>query len=71
MLAEYGCRYVIIGHSERRHVYGESDALCAAKYAAVRAAGLSPIYCVGETLAERESGATRAVVERQLRAVEE
>ncbi|MDH3452166.1 MAG: triose-phosphate isomerase [Gammaproteobacteria bacterium] len=71
MLAEYGCRYAIVGHSERRHVYGESDALTAAKYAAVQAAGLTPIYCVGETLEERESGATEAVVARQLRAVQE
>lgn len=71
MLAEYGCRFVIVGHSERRHVYSESDALTAAKYAAVQAAGLTPIYCVGETLAERESGATEAVVARQLRAVQE
>ncbi|MDH3713395.1 MAG: triose-phosphate isomerase [Gammaproteobacteria bacterium] len=69
MLAEYGCRYVIIGHSERRHVYGESDTLTAAKYAAVQAAGLTPIYCVGETLEERESGTTQSVVARQLRAV--
>jgi triosephosphate isomerase len=69
MLAEYGCRYVIIGHSERRHVYGESDALTAAKYAAVQGAGLTPIYCVGETLEERESGATENVIARQLHAV--
>jgi triosephosphate isomerase len=71
MLAEYGCRYVIVGHSERRHVYGESDTLTAAKYAAVQAAGLTPIYCVGETLEERESGATERVVARQLRAVQD
>ncbi len=71
MLAEYGCRYAIVGHSERRHVYGESDAFSAAKFAAVRAAGLTPIYCVGETLEDRENGATHAVVERQLRAVEQ
>ena len=69
MLAEYGCRYAIVGHSERRHVYGESDALTAAKYVAVKAAGLTPIYCVGETLEERESGTTEAVVARQLDAV--
>ena len=69
MLAEYGCRYVIVGHSERRHVYGESDTLTAAKYAAVLAGGLTPIYCVGETLEERESEATEAVIARQLRAV--
>jgi len=69
MLAEYGCRYVIIGHSERRHVYGEPDALVARKFAAVREAGLTPIYCVGETLEERAAGTTEGVVERQLAAV--
>ncbi len=69
MLGEYGCEYVIVGHSERRHVYGESDLLSARKYAAVRAAGLTPILCVGETLAEREAGQTEAVVARQLDAV--
>src|SRR5262245_58973883 len=69
MLAEFGCRYVIVGHSERRQLYGESDALVAAKYAAVRAAGMTPILCVGETLQEREAGKTEQVVARQLGAV--
>lgn len=69
MLAEFGCRYVIVGHSERRQLYGESDAQVAAKFAAAQRAGLVPIVCVGETLAERDAGRTRQVVERQLDAV--
>jgi triosephosphate isomerase len=69
MLAELGCRYVIVGHSERRQIYGESDAQVGAKYKAARAAGLTPIVCVGETLAEREAGRTEEVVGRQLNAV--
>jgi triosephosphate isomerase len=69
MLAEFGCHYVIVGHSERRQLYGESDAQVAAKFAAARAAGLTPILCVGETLAEREAGRTEEVVARQLDAV--
>jgi triosephosphate isomerase len=69
MLADVGCRYVIVGHSERRQLYGETDAMVAAKFAAVRAAGLKPILCVGETLEEREAGRTEAVVARQLAAV--
>jgi triosephosphate isomerase len=70
MLAEFGCRYVIVGHSERRQLYRESDAQAAAKFAAVKAAGMTPILCVGETLEEREAGKTEAVVERQLSAVD-
>ena len=70
MLAEFGCRYVIVGHSERRHVYGETDAQVAAKFKAARAAGLTPILCVGETLEERDAGRTEAVVARQLDAVQ-
>jgi len=69
MLAEFGCRYVLVGHSERRQLYGETDQQVAAKFAAARAAGLSPILCVGETLAERDAGRTEAVVARQLEAV--
>jgi triosephosphate isomerase len=66
MLVEFGCRYAIVGHSERRQIYGESDAQVAAKFAAAQAAGLTPILCVGETLGERDSGATEQVVGRQL-----
>jgi triosephosphate isomerase len=66
MLREFGCRYAIVGHSERRQLYGEGDAQVAAKFVAARAAGLTPILCVGETLAEREAGRTEAVTARQL-----
>jgi len=69
MVAEFGCRYVIVGHSERRTLFGESDTVVAAKAAAALAAGLTPIVCVGETLKEREAGSTEAVVLRQLDAV--
>ena len=69
MLNDFGCRYVVVGHSERRVLYVESDPVVAAKYAAAQAAGLTPILCVGETLAEREGGITEAVVGRQLDAV--
>jgi triosephosphate isomerase (TIM) len=69
MLAEFGCRYVIVGHSERRQLYGETDAQVAAKFAAARTAGLTPILCVGETLAERDARRTTSVVARQLGAV--
>lgn len=69
MLAEFGCRYVLVGHSERRQLYGETDAQVAAKFAAVRGQGMTPILCVGETLAEREAGRTEEVVGRQLAAV--
>ncbi|MCK0155358.1 triose-phosphate isomerase [Alcanivorax sp. S6407] len=69
MLAEVGCQYVIIGHSERRAIYGEGDALVAAKFAQAQAAGLVPILCVGETLEEREAGNTESVVCGQLLAV--
>jgi triosephosphate isomerase len=69
MLKDFGCQYVIVGHSERRAIYGESDEVVAAKYAAAQVAGLTPILCVGETLEEREGGVTEAVVGRQLDAV--
>lgn len=69
MLRDFGCTFVIVGHSERRTLYGESDTLVAEKYAAAQAAGLTPILCVGETLAEREANRTQAVVEQQLDAV--
>ena len=71
MLAEFGCSHVIVGHSERRALHGESDALVAAKAEQALAAKLVPIVCVGETLDEREAGQTAEVVERQLRAVVE
>jgi triosephosphate isomerase (TIM) len=69
MLAEFGCRYVIVGHSERRAMHAESDQLVADKAKAALARGLTPIVCVGETLAQREAGETEAVVKRQLSAV--
>ena len=69
MLLDFGCKYVIVGHSERRSLYGESDELVASKYLAAQSAGLIPILCVGESLEERESGVTEAVVARQLDAV--
>lgn len=69
MLNDFGCRYVIVGHSERRAIYGESDALVARKFAAARKAGLIPILCVGELLEEREAGTTEQVIARQLDAV--
>ena len=69
MLAECGCRYAIVGHSERRAYHAESDALVALKAQAALARGVTPIVCVGETLAEREAGHTEDVVKRQLSAV--
>ena len=69
MLAEFGCRYAIVGHSERRAYHAESDELVAAKAQAALAKGVTPIVFVGETLAEREAGETEAVVKRQLSAV--
>ena len=69
MLADLGCGYAIVGHSERRTLYGETDEIVAAKFAAAEAARLVPILCVGETLAERDAGATEQTVSRQLEAV--
>jgi triosephosphate isomerase (TIM) len=69
MVAEFGCRYALVGHSERRRLHGESDAAVAAKARAALAAGLTPIACVGETLEQRERGETEAVVARQVDAV--
>ena len=69
MLADFGCRYVIVGHSERRALHGESDQLVADKAQAALAKGVTPIVCVGETLAQREAGDTDLVVKRQLSAV--
>lgn len=71
MLKDFGCRYVVVGHSERRALYGEDDAVVAGKFLAAQRAGLTPILCVGETLEQRESGATEVVVARQLDAVTE
>jgi triosephosphate isomerase (TIM) len=69
MLRDVGCEYVLVGHSERRALYGEDDSMVARKYAAALARGLIPILCVGEQLAERDAGLTHAVVGRQLDAV--
>jgi triosephosphate isomerase len=69
MLRDVGCEFVIVGHSERRAIYGEDDRLVARKFAAAHARSLVPILCVGESLAEREAGTTEAVVGRQLEAV--
>lgn len=69
MLRDYGCKYVIVGHSERRSLYGEDDETVARKFAAALEQGLTPILCVGETLAEREADETEKVVARQLQAV--
>lgn len=69
MLRDIGCRYVIVGHSERRSLYGENDQQVADKFIAAGAEGLIPILCVGETLVQREQGETLAVIARQLDAV--
>ena len=69
MLSEFGCRYVIVGHSERRQHHAEVDQLVADKAKIALAKGITPIVCVGETLAQREAGETEAVVKRQLSAV--
>jgi triosephosphate isomerase len=69
MLLDFGCRYVLVGHSERRALFGESDKDVAMRFEAAHRSGLEPVLCVGETLAERENGETESVVERQLDAV--
>ena len=68
MLVDAGCSHVIVGHSERRHGFGETDAMVDRKVAAALQAGLQPIVCIGETLDERQAGQTFDVLERQLRA---
>ncbi len=69
MLQDLGCDYVIVGHSERRAMYGETSAQVAAKFKSAQAAGITPILCVGETLEEREAGTTESVIDEQLDAV--
>jgi len=69
MLRDVGCSHVIVGHSERRALYGESDAIVATKFRAAQEAGLVPILCVGETLEQRDAGQMRQTVERQVTAV--
>lgn len=69
MLKEVGCTHVLVGHSERRALYGETDAIVAAKFLAAQAADLIPVLCLGETLDERDANRTEAVLERQLSAV--
>jgi triosephosphate isomerase len=69
MLKDVGCKYVIVGHSERRAIYKEDDALVARKFLAAQSQGLIPVLCVGETLEERERGQTMQIVSRQLTAV--
>ena len=69
MLKDFGCKYVIVGHSERRTIYGETDADVTRRFMAAQANGFVPILCVGELLEEREAGTTNDVVERQLDAV--
>lgn len=69
MLQDIGCTHVLVGHSERRVLFGETDSIVAAKFAAAQKAGLVPVLCVGESAAEREEGSTIEVVRRQLQAV--
>ncbi len=69
MLKDIGCEYVIVGHSERRAMYGETNVQVAAKFIAAQSVGLTPILCVGETLEEREAGATEGIIDDQLAAV--
>lgn len=69
MLRDVGCSHVLVGHSERRTLFGESDDLVARKFRTAVASGLSPVLCVGETLQQRQAGATEAVIRQQLDAV--
>ena len=69
MVADAGAQWALVGHSERRHYHHESDDCVARKFAAARAAGLTPVLCLGETLTQREAGETEAVIARQLHAV--
>ena len=69
MLQDFACRYVLVGHSERRAIYGETDSLVAEKFAAALASGLRPVLCVGETLEQRDAGKTREIVFAQIDAV--
>ncbi|MBT8088303.1 MAG: triose-phosphate isomerase, partial [Gammaproteobacteria bacterium] len=69
MLSDVGCDYVIVGHSERRSLYGESSEQVAAKFMAAQAASVTPVLCVGETLEEREAGTTESVIDAQIQAV--
>ena len=69
MLTDFGCRYVIVGHSERRSVFGETDDVVSAKFDAASRAGLTPILCVGETLPQRDAGVTETTIARQLDSV--
>jgi triosephosphate isomerase len=69
MLRDFACQYVLVGHSERRSLYGETNEIVAKKFAIAKQAGLLPVLCVGETLAEREQGLTQQVVTHQLQAI--
>ena len=69
MLSDLGCRYVIVGHSERRALFAESSEIVARKFSAAQSAGLIPILCVGETLQQRDNGETQTVIDEQLGAV--
>ena len=69
MIKDFSCKYAIIGHSERRTLYGETDEVVAEKFTTVKNAGVTPIFCIGETLEERESGITEEVCARQIDAV--
>lgn len=69
MIKDFACQYAIIGHSERRTLYGETDEVVAKKFTVVKKAGVTPIFCIGETLEEREQGITEAVCARQIDAV--